>query len=521
MGNEKLISKRNRFFSLLEGNLNKNNLTLYMYFNENPKFKVEVKIIDGKPQGFLKEKQVDQFQSIDFNNIYNNLSGKLKNGYSAQNEFKRAYERVNKAIKSNTGISLNSLCAGMFGPLDNPERGTYSYNAYNSMYFKKYEIINISEEIKNLLENYNNDYISSNILAKRMINEEKIIETDIDEEDDDISIDTGSRNIIFFGPPGTGKSYKMEENAKNIQVNYENIIRTTFHPEYSYYDFVGQYKPVVGHELIRNRVIDYSGKEMIQGPENRISEFKKPFVYYDFVPGPFTKAIIKALSSDKNKQNTLLVIEEINRGNCAAIFGDVFQLLDRVNDINNPEYGRSQYQIDIPEEMKRYIINKLNWTKDQWNEYFPKGFVLPTNLFIFATMNTSDQSLFPMDSAFKRRWSMVYVNIDYEVEGLKEVFLPEPYVNILWLDFIKIMNIKIVDYTETDDKQIGQWFIGNEISKSEFHGKVLSYLWFDIFRQQPETIFKKEIRTYDDIRNNYEKGVINDEIILEMVNKSE
>ncbi|MTI71454.1 MAG: hypothetical protein FH751_14505 [Firmicutes bacterium] len=523
----KLVQKRNKMFSLLERKLNESNSTIPMYFNENPNLKVDVKIINSKPQGFLGDKQIQQFENIDFNSIYNNLSGTYKNGDFARKDFKNCYERVKKAIKSNTGVSLNSLCAGMFGPIDNPNRGTQVYSAHKYMSFKVKDIINIGNGFKDVLENYNDTFISPNALAKLMVKEYLSINIrDYDEEDsedldDEISIETGARNIIFFGPPGTGKSYRMEENAKNIQVSYKNIIRTTFHPEYSYYDFVGQYKPVVGYELIRNRVIGHSGKEMIHTQDNRMNEFKKPFVYYDFVPGPFTKAIINALSLEGTKENTLLVIEEINRGNCAAIFGDIFQLLDRVNDINDNDYGKSQYQIDIPEEMKMYIKNELKWSDEDWYEYFTKGFVIPSNLFIFATMNTSDQSLFPMDSAFKRRWSMEYVNIDYEVEELEEVYLPEPYNKILWLDFIKVMNKEIVDYTETDDKQLGQWFVGNEISKSEFIGKVLSYLWFDIFRQQPEVIFKESIKTYDDIRNNYERGVLKDDIIGEMVSDSE
>src|SRR5699024_8210605 len=115
--------------------------------------------------------------------------------------------------------------------------------------------------------------------------------------------------------------------------------------------------------------------------------------------------------------------------------------------------------------------------------------------------------------AFKRRWDMEYMYIDYNEPKLQDLYLPEPYTNIKWLDFIKVINEEVVNYTEVDDKQIGQWFVGYSLTESEFLGKVVSYLWFDIFRYNPEVIFKKEIKTFNDIRNYYNEGVFKVNII--------
>jgi len=314
------------------------------------------------------------------------------------------------------------------------------------------------------------------------------------------------RNIIFFGPPGTGKSYIVNKRVNEMTKNKDNIIRTTFHPEYSYYDFVGQYKPVVGYENVACKIFNYLGKEIKMQSSNC-----KPFIYYDFVPGPFIKAIIQALTDTNEK--IFLIIEEINRGNCAAIFGDIFQLLDRDMTKGSIYNGASQYHIEISDEVKAHIIKTLGTGEDDWNRYFKEGFKLPSNLYIYATMNTSDQSLFPMDSAFKRRWSMEYLKINYEEKDRKEVMLPEPYQEIEWLNFIRVINQEIVTFTQTDDKQLGQWFISGEMTKEKFICKLLSYLWFDVFRQEPEVLFKQDIKTYDDLIMRYKEGVLKEEVI--------
>jgi hypothetical protein len=497
-----------------------------LYFRKKNDLKINTKIINNDFQGFLSPDLTAIFKSIEYDKI---LKVIVKDSY--RNSFISSYEKVKKAIQSNNiGITLNTLCQGLFGPVFNPNKETQQYNAYAEMFFKTIDFKKLSKEIDEKLKLFRNEYISINELTDicfpdatipkealsikentSHISNEKI-ENDIEENDEVNELEIDSRNVIFFGPPGTGKSYKMNEYAKNIRVGSLNVIRTTFHPEFSYYDFIGQYKPITGFELTSNKITNSNGNEL---KDNEL--YKKPIIYYDFVPGPFTKTIIKALASHESNENTLLIIEEINRGNCAAIFGDIFQLLDRVNNVNLiSDYGRSQYPIEIPEEMKRYITEKLSWNEIKWNNIFPKGFVLPSNLYIYATMNTSDQSLFPMDSAFKRRWTMEYININYEQPELYNRFLPMPYDKIKWLNFIKVINKIIVDFTQTDDKQIGQWFISSVITDNEFVGKLLSFLWFDVFRQEPSIIFKDEINTYDDIIKFYKTGVIKDEIIEEM-----
>ena len=178
------------------------------------------------------------------------------------------------------------------------------------------------------------------------------------------------RNRIVFGAPGTGKSYELKEDCedllKDAKDNYE---RVTFHPDYSYSQFVGTYKPVMGaDEKIR----------------------------YDFVPGPFMRVYVEALKSGRteNPQPHLLLIEEINRAKVAAVFGDVFQLLDRDDD------GVSEYEIQASEDIRKYLAKQLGGTPDNYQKIR-----IPNNMFIWSTMNSADQGVFPMDTAFKRRWN--------------------------------------------------------------------------------------------------------------------
>lgn len=172
------------------------------------------------------------------------------------------------------------------------------------------------------------------------------------------------RQIIIYGAPGTGKSYHIKQQLEEKAVSKENQFRTTFHPDSDYSTFVGAYKPTMEGDVIK----------------------------YKFVPQAFLKAYVRAYQA--STETVYLIIEEINRGNCAQIFGDIFQLLDR-ND-----KGRSEYEIDADEDIKAYLEEKLG--KD--SEGIKGGkLCLPSNLYIYATMNTSDQSLFPIDSAFKRR----------------------------------------------------------------------------------------------------------------------
>lgn len=280
-------------------------------------------------------------------------------------------------------------------------------------------------------------------------------------------------NIIFYGAPGTGKSTAADRLQK--EGNFTSF-RTTFHPESDYFSFVGSYKPST----------DDSGK-----------------ITYRYVPQVFIKAYLYAWTHPAQK--TCLNIEEINRGNCAQIFGDIFQLLDR----KLPE-GYSKYPIDVDSDCAAYIKNyfrapsidpnAFQYYKDELCRYaqldvfsFEK-ILLPPNLYIIATMNTSDQSLYPMDSAFKRRWTWKYVPIDYKKVENVHIKISDSIYS--WADFLRNINRRITEITQSEDKQLGQFFIpvdhGN-ISETEFRDKVLFYLWNDIYKDEfgtPSTIFK-------------------------------
>lgn len=518
---EQLVSARNEMLLKLEVLLDEDN-SLKLYHKKLDSFNIDVISKNESILVIANENFEEYFRRVDYERAYKAKGEKYKS------RFKKSYEQCKAAVRSNGNLSLNLATLGVVGPLFDPERFSNGYSIYNDFKFAINELYNLDNKYFNKLENYSKDYISINALAKLIYGvdkkdiiqkrdeielEDEIDETEVQDEGDLIYL----RNKILFGPPGTGKSYNIKSKMNLINVKEENTVRITFHPEYSYYEFVGQYKPVVGYERIVGEIIH---------PGTQKTTNKKPFVFYGFVPGPFTKAIVNALKlkkedNSKAPENTLLIVEEINRGNSSAIFGDIFQLLDRINDVNSDYYGESEYSVSISTEMKEYIKDELYWDEEDWKDNFPRGFVIPSNLYIYATMNTSDQSLYPIDSAFKRRWDMEYMYIDYNEKKLEDLYLPEPYNDTKWLDFIKKINGKIVDYTEVDDKQLGQWFVGNSLSHSEFLGKVISYLWFDIFRYDPEVLFKEKIKTFDDIRVYYSEGVFREDIIETSVDKDE
>lgn len=300
---------------------------------------------------------------------------------------------------------------------------------------------------------------------------------------------------IFYGAPGTGKSHTINEETKD-----EDVIRTTFHPDTDYSTFVGAYKPTTKEVDLR----DLSGHKVVENGE----VVKEDRIVYEFVAQSFLQAYVSAWKkyADANEdepQKQYLVIEEINRGNCAQIFGDLFQLLDR-ND-----RGFSDYPIKADADMKRQLqkafAGLLIAQKDEINAmYEGKDIVsqvlngdillLPNNLYIWATMNTSDQSLFPIDSAFKRRWDWTYMPISnaekdwiIEVDGSK----------YNWWQFLEKINEKIGSTTNSEDKKLGYFFCKAQdgvISAKTFVGKVIFYLWNDVFKDYEfgDAIFNDE-----------------------------
>lgn len=271
--------------------------------------------------------------------------------------------------------------------------------------------------------------------------------------------------IIYYGAPGTGKSHRIKKELKEMNVSKENIFRTTFHPDSDYSSFVGCYKPTM-------KPVDDKYKA-VAGKDEEIA--------YSFVPQTFIKAYTQAYK--KPNENVYLIIEEINRGNCAQIFGDLFQLLDR------DDNGVSEYPIKADSDLKMYLEGEL---KDYPDGIKDGELCLPSNLYIWATMNTSDQSLFPIDSAFKRRWDWEYEPIKYKnTDWVIEI----GHNKYSWTSFQHIINDKIFEATSSEDKMLGDYFVkpcNNVISEKQFINKVLFYLWNDVCKDGDGDIFRTE-----------------------------
>ena len=293
---------------------------------------------------------------------------------------------------------------------------------------------------------------------------------------------------IFYGAPGTGKSHAINELTTG-----KDVIRTTFHPDSDYSTFVGAYKPTTKSvpvmTVIGTEAVPVKGKDGKEMTEDKI--------VYEFVSQAFMQAYVEAwkkyctVQEGEEPVDEYLVIEEINRGNCAQIFGDLFQLLDRGDE------GFSEYPIKADSDMKKQLKKEFAGleikNKESINDLF-KGkdivaqvlegevLLLPNNLYIWATMNTSDQSLFPIDSAFKRRWDWYYVPISnaeknwtIEVNGAKYD----------WWNFLQAINDRVYDATYSEDKKLGYFFCkANDgvISADKFVSKVIFYLWNDVFK---------------------------------------
>lgn len=323
------------------------------------------------------------------------------------------------------------------------------------------------------------------------------------------------RQLIYYGAPGTGKSYKINQITKDNP----NVIRTTFHPDSDYSTFVGAYKPTMRNYKVAGSSYKLDGDSLNDNKEE---------IAYEFVPQAFLQAYVNAWkllteATDENSiQPEFLVIEEINRGNCAQIFGDLFQLLDRRND------GFSDYPIHADRDLQGYLrkIFQDEWLKKSGekedtlkaslNRIYGKEedvkrvldgeiLLLPCNLYIWATMNTSDQSLFPIDSAFKRRWDWKYVPIsrgkDKDGNPLQwKIKAGDKEYD--WWSFLKKINERIYKATESEDKQLGYFFCkagqNGCITTERFVNKVLFYLWNDVFKDyDTKDVFPEDYPTFD------------------------
>lgn len=292
------------------------------------------------------------------------------------------------------------------------------------------------------------------------------------EENDDKENPTVGYNIIYYGTPGCGKSYKVDEEfSEGKYMTY----RTTFHPEYSNSDFVGQIIPKTENDQIK----------------------------YEFQAGPFSIALLNALKNPSKK--VCLIIEEINRGNASAIFGDIFQLLDRDKD------GTSVYSI-INEPIKKYLSD---------NGVSVDKISIPSNMWIVATMNTNDQNVFTLDTAFKRRWRMHRIINEFDLNKEYDKKIASMYIpgsSYTWEQFIATINKEIIRKNpaglNSEDKQLGVYFVTeNELSVTpidesknnidRFIEKVLLYIWEDVAKIDPSIWFDEDIKSFDDLVKSY------------------
>lgn len=311
-----------------------------------------------------------------------------------------------------------------------------------------------------------------------------------------------STNILLYGVPGCGKSFYVEKNYES-KVQEGFTIRVVFHPDYTYSDFVGQLMPVL--------------KEV-----KNAQDVKEEKLQYDFVPGPFTR--ILQLAEIHKDQQCLLIIEELNRGNAPAIFGEIFQLLDRNDD------GTSKYAIYNREISKELYDNEQ---QEKPNEPIK----LPPNLTIVATMNTSDQNVFTMDTAFQRRWQMKHIPNRFTGESLDKKTINHvakhlPNSEISWGAFAQTVNKKMhtanLGFGGTEDKSLGVYFAtDNDLDDAErFAEKVLKYLWDDAFKLGRKEFFNDcsqglsaVIEAYEDAKGDPLKKVLVPEVYNEMQKK--
>lgn len=382
-------------------------------------------------------------------------------------------------------------------------RITSNYYFRNEMPSNEFFDYKNTRDVEWIMKNIDRNLISSDLnttLSRRRtfykINDYKSAILDIlndsydasNAEDEKLSIfdyscsNKDGTNLIVYGTPGCGKSYYVEHTLlKDYRHNEEGLcidaIRTTFYQDYTNTDFVGQIMPVVNGDKVT----------------------------YEFNPGPFALALNKAIQNPDLP--VALVIEELNRGNAASIFGDIFQLLDREN-------GISVYNITN--------VNIQKYLQEQNSDYSFEYIKLPSNLSIFATMNTSDQNVFTLDTAFKRRWKFEKLKNTFDKHSYATKLIPG--MDLDWKEFCTVINNFIIEskdeITNSEDKQLGVYFIdekglrtenvtSDEVQRKEFAYKIFEYLWDDVVKYDRTVLFK-DAKTLDDLIDNYVKSGSND-----------
>lgn len=458
-----------------------------------------------------------------FDNEYNNQDPNLKKyyvlqipvylhqdnliylGYNCNEHEKKVYVSV---VRSRRDGAADQIQMSMIN-LDSPDFVSFRKYCHTNDFLiilkRKSEVLydfyaikaeNVSDELKKL----NNHFYKES--ANTVVKFDQVV------EQNNAFNDSIGFNKIFYGIPGCGKSYKIDamlnhkpefvdEAIKNKIVkkaNESDIIRTTFYLDYSNSDFIGQIYPCVEKVEVNNDdgSVDY-----------------KSIVTYKRIPGPFTKALLRAYQHliDKDNSQVYLIIEEINRGNAAANFGDTFQLLDRKN-------GDSEYPINN-EFIESYLKENLDNIESLPPSYNLEKIMIPHNLTIFATMNTSDQNVFPLDTAFKRRWNRERITNDWENVGhIKDMYVP--YTDITWENFAKTINKEMIsqsinkDAPISEDKQMGAYFANedmltdepmekDDVKLSNFENNILDYLYNDVTKFDHSILFEKQLNSIDNI----------------------
>lgn len=393
------------------------------------------------------------------------------------------YKKLHKILTEVTGGDIERVWFLKYYQMLYPELFATNYSDYAQRTVlnaigeekEKYALVRMGQ-----IRFYANKCGISNVMFNKIFWEyysEEAVAAQKNEPSQDVCFSTGyhsdfARNRILFGAPGTGKSFTLNKEKDTLLADGGEYERVTFHPDYSYANFVGTYKPVPCTDSNGNDAITYS-----------------------YVPGPFMRTYVKALLNSRTDapKPFLLVIEEINRANVAAVFGDVFQLLDRGDD------EVSEYAIQASEDIKKYLAGELGGAPNDYAEIR-----IPDNMFIWATMNSADQGVFPMDTAFKRRWDFTYLGIDDSEAGIKGktvvIGKGDHRKVIEWNELRKAINEELLTYKVNEDKLMGPYFISKKmlpegdtidptIFTRVFKNKVIMYLFDDAAKQKRITLF--------------------------------
>lgn len=428
--------------------------------------------LDAKDKGVLVETSMDYPRKYDDGNAYIlNSNYKFKLGQGVLWLIGEEYKNIeNKFILSKSGTNNKIITyRTVYNQMSKNDRG---YKWFVDLYDKNLAgnklIFNIDEDRKIFTWDIEFSGIEQNLTYDDI------------QPDKDECVEY-SHNMIYYGAPGTGKSFDLEKKRKEVLEDDDYYFeRVTFHPDYSYGDFVGTYKPFVE-----------------KNNEN------KDEITYKFIPGSFLRVLIKALKDPEHLY--MLIIEEINRADVYSVFGDVFQLLDRDKD------NKSVYSIDISEDVKKYF-------KDHKIEL--EKLEIPRNMLIWATMNSADQGVFPVDTAFKRRWDFEYLSLDNNQEE-NTGYIHTKTGDYEWNDIRTTINNYLLKEGINEDKCMGPFFINNESNDDYtemFKNKVLMYLFEDAARPLRQRIFSDyDVLTFSNIITDFngEKGmhIFNDEIV--------